>query len=82
MATKAGTMEKDATAFEEFPRRLPDDCVEYTISIIDATLEDLQIRQKLRAVQSSATAFTKKLLKGFIWQRDGFNLDLIHENGQ
>ena len=64
-----------------FSKALPDDCVEYTISIIDSTLEGIEIRQRLRVVQSSATALTKKLLKGYIWQRDSFNLNLTQHNG-
>ncbi|KAG7006138.1 hypothetical protein G7Y79_00016g041230 [Physcia stellaris] len=64
-----------------FSKGLPDDCVEYTISIIDSTLEETEIRQRLRGVQSSATALTKKLLKGYIWQRDSLNLNITQYNG-
>lgn len=67
--------------FEGFPRRLPEDCVEYTIFIIDTELRDYEVRQTLRDVQASANVLTKKLLKDFIWQRENFKLDLTHENG-
>ena len=69
-------------SFQSFSKGLPEDCVEYTISVIDSTLEEVEIRQRLRVVQSSATALTKKLLKGYIWQRDSFHLNLIQHNGE
>ena len=64
------------------PRVLPENCVEYFIYIIDTTIEDVEIRQKLRAVQSPATSFAKTLLKGYIWQRDSFQLGLSQEKGE
>lgn len=67
--------------FEGFSRELPDDCVEYTISIIDSTLDTQGLRKKLRRVQLSAKSYTKKLLEGYIWQRDSFHLDLLQEKG-
>lgn len=67
--------------FEGFPRGLPEDCVEFTLSIIDSHLKDVEIRQKLRAVQSSATSLTKQLLKDYIWQRDTFHLELSQKDG-
>ena len=63
-------------------RGLPDDCVEYTISVIDSTLDAQGLREKLRRVQVSVKSYTKKLLEGYIWQRDSFQLELIQENGR
>lgn len=65
-----------------FPKALPDDCVEYTLWIIDTTLQDSEIRQRLRVVQNAAKALTKRLLSDFIWQREGFSLDLVHQDGK
>lgn len=76
------TPKSPGESFCSFPKGLPEDCVEYTISILDSGLEDIEIRQRLRAVQSSATALTKKLLKGYIWQRDSFHLNLTQHNGE
>lgn len=68
--------------FDGFPKRLPDDCIEYTLNIIDWKLEDAAIRSRLREVQKGATELTKKLLKDYIWQREIFRLDLVRENGK
>ena len=60
--------------FDGFPKHLPDDCVEYTIHIIDSKLNDVQKRERLRDVQAAGLKLAAKLTKGFIWQREGFNL--------
>lgn len=67
--------------FDGFPKHLPEDCVEYFMYIIDTQLTDSEIRSELRSVQSSANSLTKKLLKDYIWQRQSFDLELVHENG-
>jgi hypothetical protein len=63
----------------DFTKRLPDDCIEYTIFIIDSKLKsDFARREKLKAVQSAANASLKSPdLKDYIWQREKFRLDLI-----
>lgn len=68
--------------FDGFPKRLPDDCIEYNIYVLDQTLPENKIRERLRSVQSSATALTKQLLQGFIWQRESFILELVREDGK
>lgn len=68
--------------FDGFPRNMPEDCVEYTIYIIDTKLTDLEIRKKLRQMQVAASSLTKDLLKDFIWQRESFYLDLEREGGR
>ncbi len=67
--------------FDGFPKGLPNDCIEYALYVIDAKLTQIDIRQQLRKVQNSANALTKKLLDGYIWQRDSFKLDCAQENG-
>ena len=67
--------------FDGFPKRLPEDCVEYFIYIVDSKLSDSQIRSQLRQIQASASGLTKKLLTGYIWQRQSFKLELVHEDG-
>lgn len=68
--------------FHDFSRALPDDCVEYTLWIIDTTVQDSEIRQRLRVVQNAAKAMSKRLLSDFIWQRESFSLDLVHQDGK
>jgi hypothetical protein len=66
--------------FEGFPKRLPEDTVEYTIFIIDAKLADAQIRSRLNSILQVASELTKKLLKDYIWQRENFKLNLKRED--
>lgn len=68
--------------FDGFPKRLPEDCVEYFIYVINSKLSDSEIRSQLRQIQASASSLTKKLLKGYIWQRQSFKLEIVHEDGK
>lgn len=68
--------------FDGFPKRLPEDVVEYTVFIVDAHLSQVQIRERLQAFQRALTALEKKFLKEYIWQREPIKLDLVHENGR
>ena len=68
--------------FDGFPKSLPEDCVEYSIYILDSKLTDLRRREQLREVQSAVTKQTHKLLEEYIWQRDGFKLLLEREDGR
>jgi hypothetical protein len=67
--------------FDGFPKRLPEDTVEYAVYIIDAKLAEAQIRSRLNAVLQAASDLIKKLLKDYIWQRDTFSLNLKRETG-
>ncbi len=71
-----------AEGFDGFPKSLPEDCVEYTLYIIDSKLNDFDVREKLREVQSETSTLTKQLLQNFIWQREPFALELVRENGK
>lgn len=68
--------------FDGFPKRLPDDCVEYSVHIINSSPAESTCRTRLRQVQQAANALTKGLLKDFIWQRQNFNLELVQDNGK
>ena len=65
--------------FSDFTKRLPDDCIEYTIFVIDAKLKtDYARREKLKTIQTATTGLLKSPnLKDYIWQREKFQLDLI-----
>ncbi|KAF2734666.1 SGT1-domain-containing protein [Polyplosphaeria fusca] len=65
--------------FDGFPKRLPDDVVEYLIFIIDSKLGDTQVRERLQAFQRALVVLEKKFLKEYIWQRESIKLDLIRE---
>lgn len=65
--------------FDGFPKRLPDDCVEYIIYVIDEKQRQNSItatRSRLNQVLKGASDQKKKLLKDYIWQRDELGLKL------
>jgi hypothetical protein len=67
---------------EGFPKHLPDDCVEYSLFIIDSKLKSQkEVLSRLEALRKEALKLTDSLLKGYIWQRDGFNVEMKTENG-
>ena len=66
--------------FDGFPKSLPEDCVDYTIYIIDTKLKDLELRNQLREVQKGAEKLTRDLLKEYIWQRDPFRLSFERDS--
>lgn len=68
--------------FDGFPKKLPDDVVEYIIYIIDTRLSDIQTRERLQAFQRSLQQLEKKFLKEYIWQRDALKLELVREEGR
>lgn len=61
--------------FDGFPKRLPDDCVEYVIHVIDKSLSSVSVlRARLNEIMKAANELKKKHLKDYIWQRDAFDL--------
>ncbi|KAJ4384451.1 hypothetical protein N0V86_000050 [Didymella sp. IMI 355093] len=66
--------------FDGFPKKLPEDVVEYIIFIIDTRLSDIQTRERLQAFQRALQELKKRFLKEYIWQRDEIKLDLVREN--
>ena len=68
--------------FKGFPKRLPDDCVEYTLFIIDSSLNSQkELLSRLEFVRKEALKFSDDLLKDYIWQRDSFVLELKSGEG-
>jgi hypothetical protein len=68
--------------FDGFPKKLPDDVVEYIIYIIDTQLSDIQTRERLQAFQRSLLQLEKKFLREYIWQRESLKLELVREEGR
>jgi hypothetical protein len=66
--------------FDGFPKRLPDDCVEYIIHLIDDEKRQennvIAVRAQLNQILKSANELKKSLLKDYIWQREAFDLKL------
>lgn len=68
--------------FEGFPKHLPDDCVEYTLFVIDSKLNSQRdLRGRLEVIRKQSRGLTDRLLKDYIWQRDSFNLQIECSNG-
>ena len=72
------------STFHPIPKpRLPDDCVEYCLYVFSsASLADDDLRTRLREIQKAAAQFQKEYLKDYIWQRQGFALELVKEDGE
>ncbi len=68
--------------FNGFPKLLPDDCVEYILYTIDPKSQESAGRARLRQILQAANTVTKRLLTGFIWQKEPFSLELLHDNGK
>ena len=74
------------STFHPIPKaELPDDCVEYSLHLISQDLDaanDSEVRNRLRDVQKYASELQKTWTKDYIWQRQGFSLELTKENGE
>ena len=74
------------STFHPIPKAaLPDDCIEYTLLLNSTSLDssnDSETRLRLRDVQKYAASLQKEWLKDYIWQRQGFALELAKEDGE
>ncbi|KAF2260006.1 SGT1-domain-containing protein [Lojkania enalia] len=66
--------------FDGFPKRLPEDVVEYIIFIINSKLSAIQTRERLQGFQRALATLEKKFLKEYIWQRESIRMDLVCDN--
>ncbi|KAF2211994.1 hypothetical protein CERZMDRAFT_112273 [Cercospora zeae-maydis SCOH1-5] len=62
--------------FDGFPKRLPDDCVEYVIHVVRGLNSTAALRTRLNEILKAANEMKRNLLKDYIWQRQDFNLAL------
>ncbi|OAP65453.1 hypothetical protein AYL99_01425 [Fonsecaea erecta] len=73
------------STFHPIPKpALPDDCIEYSLYITSPSFDpshDSELRLRLREVQKYATDLHRQYLKDYIWQRQGFSLELNKEDG-
>ena len=74
------------STFRPIPKpALPEDCIEYSIYSISSDLDaanDSELRLQLRDVQKYSSELQKQWLKDYIWQRQGFSLELVKEDGE
>lgn len=76
------------STFRPIPKpELPDDSIEYALYYIPsdpapaAVDEVADTRARLVDVQRTAAELSKNLLKDYIWQRDGFRLEISKDDG-
>lgn len=81
MAIQSDNFKWFGEGFDGFPKILPDDCIQYAVYIIDAKFNDFNIKEQLRKVHTAANTLCKKLLKNFIWQREGFGFEQVQIHG-
>lgn len=68
--------------FDGFPKHLPEDCVEYSLFIIDSRLKSQrELLARLEEVRKEALEFTESLLEKHIWQREAFKLQIESGKG-
>lgn len=68
--------------FDGFPKRLPDDCVEYSLFMIDSKLRNQkELLARLEAVRKESLKLTDSLVRDYIWQRESFKVELGSGNG-
>ena len=74
------------STFHPIPKpALPNDCLEYSLYTISPSLDannDSELRLRLREIQKYATDLQRLHLKDYIWQRQGFALELQKEDGE
>lgn len=66
-----------------FHLTLPEDCAEYMIVVVEprATAESRNVLRKLEDVRKEALKLCDTLAKDYIWQGNGFQLDLKNDQG-
>ena len=77
------------STFHPVPKpELPDDSIEYSIYYIPSdapsatTDETAETRSRLVEVQRTAAGLIRDLLKDYIWQREGFRLEISKDDGE
>lgn len=73
--------ESQNAGFEGFARTLPENCVEYMLFVLEADAEPRKILSGLEAVRKAGVQLCNQLTKDYIWQRDGFQLEITSQGG-
>lgn len=82
MDTQDDDLKAFGEGFDGFPKRLPEDCVEYSLFIIDSKLKSQkELLARLEVVRKESLKLTDSLLKDYIWQRGDFKLEVESEKG-
>ncbi|KAI0381061.1 SGT1-domain-containing protein [Hypomontagnella monticulosa] len=62
--------------FGDLSRRLPENCVEYLLFVIDNKFDARKLLPELEKIRKAATQLCDNVAKDYIWQRDSFQLRL------
>ncbi len=65
-------------AFDGFRMRLPDDCVEYMLFLMNGE----KGLSSLEGIRKASMKLVDELTAGYIWQRDAFELETKVQNGK
>lgn len=61
--------------FQGIPNRtLPDDCMEYAVFVV---ADSINAKTRLEEVKKATEELAAKWSEGYIWQREGFSLELV-----
>lgn len=64
-------------------RQVPEDCIEYSLYVVDSKLKTRdQVQHLCEVILSKSIEITKKLLEDYIWNRECFNLAIRTEGGR
>ena len=55
--------------------------MEYSIFVRASDRPASEVLAQLEAIRSTACSLTTRLLEGYIWQQDGFALEIVHHDG-
>ncbi|PSR85482.1 SGT1-like protein [Coniella lustricola] len=66
---------------QQFERILPENCLEYMLFFLEAKSSTRNTLTGLDTVRKAANQLCKQLTQDYIWQRDGFTLEIKNEAG-
>lgn len=79
MSTDSNVGEAEAAAVEQ----LPENTVEYMLFVMDSRqTEARRTRPRLETIRKAANELVQSLTKDYIWQREGFELSFVSQNGE
>lgn len=71
-----------ADAFQGIPNRtLPDDCMEYALFVPSLAADPSAAKARLETIEPLANELAATWSEGYIWQREGFALQLAERQG-
>lgn len=82
MATPQQEFKWFGEGFDGFPKQIPEDCVEYSLFLIDSEPSNNEVTARLDEVLKAAKDLEEEYLKDYIWQREGLSLQHETESGQ